>query len=202
MTFEPEILEEAHRFWFGELDGPEAKASDKADIWFKQDDETDQLIRDRFGSAIAAAADAELELAALSRPQQIGLVALLDQFPRNIHRGSGEAFAYDKSARQVADGLIALGLDRFFLQERSFLLMPLVHSEAIADQDRCVMLFAEQAVAAGETWVDRFRNGLDFATKHRDVIRRFGRFPHRNEALGRTSTDEEKVFMEERGRGY
>jgi uncharacterized protein (DUF924 family) len=83
-----------------------------------------------------------------------------------------------------------------------FLFLPAMHSEAIADQDRCVYLLAEQALAVPADWKEDFRLALDFATKHRDLIRRFGRFPHRNEMLGRPSTDAELAFIAQHGRGF
>jgi len=202
MPLKPIVLDEVHEFWFGELDGPHDKAPEKAEIWFKQSDETDQIIRDRFGSAVEDAAATDWELGALTRERQVGLVILLDQFPRNIHRTSGEAFARDKKARGIANTLLASGISRYYAVERPFILLPLMHSEAIADQDRCVMLMAEQAVAASEDWSEACRGGLDFATKHRDLIRRFGRFPHRNVIIGRQTTEREAAFLAEHGRGF
>jgi uncharacterized protein (DUF924 family) len=198
----PVILEQIHEFWVGTLDGREASAGAKAGMWFRQNDETDETIRQRFGHALAEAAGAEAELESLSRSQQVGLVILLDQFPRNLFRKSAEAFAYDDRARELAGRLIAGGIERFYLEERAFILLPLMHSEDIADQDRCVMLFAAEAVNAPEAWQESFRNGLDFATKHRDLIRRFGRFPHRNAVLGRSTTPEEEAFLRDHGRGF
>ena len=202
MSLERRILDDVHEFWFGKLTGPHDKVPEKAEIWFKQSDETDQIIRDRFGSAVENAVATDWELGALTREQQVGLVILLDQFPRNIHRTTGDAFANDKMVRSIANELLALGISSYYAIERSFILLPLMHSEAIADQDRCVMLMAEQAIAAPEDWSEEFRNGLDFATKHRDLIRRFGRFPHRNGMIGRQSTDEEATFLAEHGRGF
>ncbi len=202
MTVTPADLDEVHEYWFGTLDAPEAKAPEKAKLWFERNDETDRTIRERFGWAIADAAALEWNLGALSRREQIGLVVLLDQFPRNIYRTTGQAFAYDPRARGIAGALMALGIDRFYLAERLFLFLPSMHSEAIADQDRCVLLVAEQALAVPEDWKENLRQALDFATKHRDLIRRFGRFPHRNEMLGRESTDAEKAFLAAHGRGF
>jgi uncharacterized protein (DUF924 family) len=132
----------------------------------------------------------------------MGLVILLDQFPRNIFRTSGESFAYDAKARTIARLLITLGRERFHRAERCFLYLPFEHSEDIGDQDLGVFLFAEDALSAPESWKDRSRLYLDFATKHRDLIRKFGRFPHRNQMLGRDSTAEEEAFLAANGRGY
>ncbi len=196
------ILGDIHRYWFGELKSPTDRNPEKAEIWFKQSDATDAHIRDTFGRFIPQAAAVDWDLDALSRPEQVGLVVLLDQFPRNIFRGSGESFAYDGKARRIAGGLIDGGFGRFYLVEQTFVCLPFEHSEAIADQDRSVLLFAKMAVEAPEGWEENKRGGLDYATRHRDLVRRFGRFPHRNAMLGRESTEEEEAFIAEKGRGF
>jgi uncharacterized protein (DUF924 family) len=200
-TLKP-ILDEVHLFWFGELTAPTDRHEEKAAIWFKQSDETDRAIADRFGSYLQPAAEAEWDLAALTRQEAVALVVLLDQFPRNIFRNSGEAFAFDPIARGIAGRLVEGGVDRFYWVERSFLFLPFEHSEDVADQDYCLFLYARNALAAPESFRESTRGGIDFATKHRDIIRKFGRFPHRNAALGRASTEEELAFMAEKGRGY
>lgn len=196
------ILRDAYAYWFGALSDPEDFPAGKSEIWFKQSDATDAHIRDTFGAAIPEALAEPWDVSDLSREEQMGLVVLLDQFPRNIFRTSGEAFAYDAKARTIARLLIALGRERFYRAERAFLYLPFEHSEDIADQDLCVFLFAEDALSASESWKDKARLYLDFATKHRDLIRKFGRFPHRNVMLGRSSTAEEDAFLEANGRGY
>ncbi|MGD9739800.1 MAG: DUF924 family protein [Bauldia sp.] len=199
----PAVLHDVHEFWFGVLEAPEDPAADKAPMWFRQDDATDALIRDRFGVYLPEAAAASWDnLEDMPRTQQVGLIVLLDQFPRNIFRTSGEAFAYDYRALDLTARLIALGIERYWLAERSFLFLPFMHSEEIAHQDYSVFLYAEQALTAPTNWKESFRTGVDFSTKHRDLIRKFGRFPHRNAVLGRASTPEEIAFMEKHGRGY
>jgi uncharacterized protein (DUF924 family) len=195
------VLRDIHRYWFGALASPTDKSKDTPKIWFRQSDETDAHIRETFGAAIARAAAIDWDLDALSREEQVGLVILLDQFPRNIYRTSGEAFAYDPTGRAIARKLIAGGLDRFWLQEQNFICLPLVHSEDVADQDYALLLGAQMALDAPEDWKEDRRINLDFATKHRDLIRKFGRFPHRNAMLGRESTPEETEFLKG-GRGY
>ena len=195
------ILRDIHRYWFGDLATPTTKSPDKAQIWFRRSDETDAHIRESWGAHIPRAAAVDWDLGALSREEQVGLVVLLDQFPRNIFRDSGEAFAYDAKAREIASKLLAGGLDRFFLHEQTFVAVPFEHSEAIADQDHATLLFARMAVHAPDDWAEDRRSGLDFATKHRDIIRKFGRFPHRNAVLGRESTAEEIEFLKG-GRGF
>lgn len=196
------VLRDVHDYWFGTLDSPTARNPEKAEIWFKRSDATDAHIRDTYGSFIDKAAAVDWDLDALSREEQVGLIVLLDQFPRNIHRDSGQAFAYDGKALAIADALLKDGPDRFYLVEQTFLCLPHQHSEDVADQDRSLLYNAQQAVDAPAEWKEIKRNNLDFACKHRDLIRKFGRYPHRNEVLGRESTEEERAFMKEHGRGY
>ncbi len=196
------ILRDIHFYWFGPLTGPRDRNAEKSEMWFKQSDETDAHIRETYGRHIAEAVGIDWDLEALTREEQVGLVVLLDQFPRNIYRTSGEAFACDAKAREIAGKLLADGLGRFYLVEQSFVCLPFEHSEEIADQDRSVLLFAQMAVGAPGDVIEYKRFSLDIATKHRDLIRKFGRFPHRNEMLGRESTEEEKAFLAEHGRGY
>jgi uncharacterized protein (DUF924 family) len=196
------ILDDVYQFWIGTLADPEDIPAEKAEIWFKKSDETDNFIREKFGAAIPEAANIEWHLADLTREEQIGLIVLLDQFPRNIFRTSGESFAYDAKARALAKSLIEKGWRQYPYCEQCFLMLPLEHSEDIADQDYCVQLFAERVVGAPEKLKESCRGQLDYATKHRDLIRKFDRFPHRNELLGRQSTPEEETFLKENGRGF
>ena len=170
--------------------------------WFARNDGFDKEIRTRFSDAVEASLNGDLDDWAASPHSALALILLLDQFPRNIFRDSGEAFAYDAKALAIAKKLIERGLDRFYLAEQTFVCLPLEHSEEIENQDRSVELFARMAVEAPDGWKDSKRLGLDFATRHRDLIRKFGRYPHRNEMLGRDSTDEEKAFIAEHGRGF
>ncbi len=126
----------------------------------------------------------------------LALLVLLDQLSRNLHRGSGEAFAADGKAREVARAMIAQGFDQHLTPpQRMFVYLPFEHSEVLADQDESVRLFETLRDALGaET--------IDYAHRHRDVIRRFGRFPHRNAALGRANTPEEDAYLAEPGAGF
>jgi uncharacterized protein (DUF924 family) len=195
------VLRDIHHYWLGELKSPTDKNADKSEMWFRQSDETDAHIRESFGAYIARAAAIDWDLDALSREEQVGLVVLLDQFPRNIYRTTGEAFAYDPKARDIARGLVERGLDRFYLLEQTFIAVPFEHSEEIADQDFALFLAAKMAVEAPEGWADDRRGNLDYFIKHRQIIRKFGRFPHRNAVLGRDSTPEEIEFLKA-GRGF
>ena len=116
----------------------------------------------------------------------LALVIVLDQFPLNMYRGEARAFATEALARQVADRALARGYDQELAAvEKAFLYMPFMHSENLMDQDRCVSLYE----AAG------LEDNLRFARHHREIVRRFGRFPHRNRSLGRSSTAEEEAYL-------
>ena len=122
---------------------------------------------------------------------------MLDQFSRNLFRNDGRAFAQDAYARECAGAALARGDDRELLPvQRMFLYLPLEHSEHLADQERCVELMG--ALEAFE----ETRGILGYAQRHRDIVRRFGRFPHRNAALGRASTAEEAEFLKQPGSGF
>jgi uncharacterized protein (DUF924 family) len=202
LAMDKTVLSEVHRFWFGPLSGPTDYPKDKAVIWFRQSDQTDAFIANQFGRWISPAASMEWEPHALTREERTGLVVLLDQFPRNVFRRSPESFAYDGRARALADALIADGVDRYYLIERSFLFLPLEHSESKTDQARSVALFEALVGAAPQDQKNIYEEMLKFAVKHRQLIDTFGRFPHRNAILGRASTAQELTFMVEHGRGY
>ena len=123
----------------------------------------------------------------------LALVILLDQMPRNIHRGTAKAFAYDGKAREIAAAAIEAGHDQgMTTDERTFLYLPFEHSENLADQERSMALF--EAMGDAEK--------IDYALRHKVIIARFGRFPHRNRALGRESTAEELAFLEQPGSSF
>ena len=196
---DPKILDDVYAYWFGEAVTPVPK--ERLDMWFRPTEAIDSHIRETFGPHLDAARAADWDLRRLTPRQQIALVVLLDQFPRHIWRKTGEAFAYDARALSVAKALVSAGAAHFLPMERTFLFLPFEHSENPADQDESVMRFAVEAMNAPEAGKDGSRSALDYATKHRDIIRKFGRFPHRNAMLGRESTPEELEFLKG-GRGF
>jgi uncharacterized protein (DUF924 family) len=160
------------------------------DKWFDEDEGFDRTIRSRFLSTYEAAADGELAAWEDSAEGALALVILLDQFPRNMFRGTARAFAADPLARAVADRALARGFDQATAPAmRQFFYLPFMHSEALTDQNRSVHLY--EALGNAEQ--------LRYATEHREVIQRFGRFPHRNRALGRETTAAEQAFLESDG---
>jgi uncharacterized protein (DUF924 family) len=156
------------------------------DRWYAKDEGFDLACTERFGAAVEAALAGRLDAWAEDAGGRLALVLLLDQFPRNIRRGTPGAFAGDSRARAVARRAIAEGDHRQVAPElRAFLIMPFMHAEDLADQDLCVALV--EAMGDTET--------LPHAIGHRDIVRRFGRFPHRNAILGRVSTPEEIAYL-------
>jgi uncharacterized protein (DUF924 family) len=156
------------------------------DRWFKKDASFDDEIRRRFLATHQAAAAGRLTEWENSAERALALLILLDQFPRNMFRGEARAFATDPLARAVASRAILNGFDGAFPDMRSFFYLPFEHSENLADQERGIALYK----AVGDT------DGLKWAQIHADIIRRFGRFPHRNAALGRVTTPEEQAFLD------
>ncbi len=157
--------------------------------WFRRDDAFDADFRGRFLAAHEAAARGGLDGWLASADGALALVLLLDQFPRNAFRGTARVYATDVRARQAAEAAIDAGFDqRVDPQLRPFFYLPFMHSEDLRDQDRSVAL---NTPVGGES--------LKFARHHRDIVARFGRFPHRNSLLGRESTPEEERFLAEGG---
>jgi uncharacterized protein (DUF924 family) len=157
------------------------------DKWFKKDDAFDTAIRSRFLPAYEAAADGRLAAWEATADGALALIILLDQFSRNMFRGSPRTFAADPLALAIANRAIARGFDeQLELPKRSFFYLPFMHSENLADQERCIDLCRQ-----GGT-----EDNLKFAEQHADIIRRFGRFPHRNAVLGRVTTEEEQAFLD------
>jgi uncharacterized protein (DUF924 family) len=162
--------------------------------WFAHSPAFDDAIRLKFEPVHHAAARGQYAAWADDAEGALALVILFDQFPRNLYRGSGHAFATDPLARSIARRAVDAGFDRRVSSElRFFFYMPFMHSETIADQDRSLALMEAYDADTGE--IDQLKS----AVMHRDIIRRFGRFPHRNTALGRETTPEEQAFLDEGG---
>jgi uncharacterized protein (DUF924 family) len=183
MSTDP-LAHEILTFWFGEPPLVER------DFWFRKDPTFDATIKERFGDAIAAARAGAFGEWCHDPHGALARAILLDQFTRNVHRGTPAAFSSDERALATAADAIAKGFDRTLAPvERWFLYMPLVHSEDRAMQERSVTLFDALANETG------LASPLEWARRHAEVIRRFGRFPHRNTILGRVSTPEEIAFL-------
>ena len=155
--------------------------------WYKRDEAFDASVRERFLALWHKAVAGELSSWETTDDGALALVILLDQFPRNMFRGDPRAFSSDAQALEVAHRALARGADkRIEAPLLQFLYLPFMHSEDLADQSRCVDLFRTTADT----------ENLRYAEEHADIIRRFGRFPHRNRVLGRTTTPEEQAFLD------
>ena len=181
MTETPETVLD---FWYNELTPKQ---------WFVKDPEIDRKITERFASLhLALSRQVPAEWRA-SPDARLALVVVLDQFSRNMYRGSPLAFATDTLALKAAKAAIAVGADMAVSEERRvFFYTPFEHAENLDDQARAVSLFK---ALGDETY-------LDYAIQHEDVIKQFGRFPHRNSILGRTSTPAEEAYLAEPGAGF
>jgi len=182
-------------FWFA--DGPNAHRS----AWFQRDDAFDAEIRARFGALVAPAREGRLDDWARTPEGALALLIVLDQFPRNLFRGTAAAFASDPHARAMARRVVLEGrMDAALAPaQRVFLYLPFEHAEDMAAQDLSVALFEglrdhKTHAAPG--------GSIDYAWRHRAVIARFGRFPHRNAALGRESTPAELIYLAQPGAGF
>lgn len=159
--------------------------------WFEKDDDFDRTVTSRFLTTYEAASRGELAAWETNAEHALALVIVLDQFPRNMFRGSARAFAADPLARVVADRALARGFDKMTEQTlRQFFYLPFMHAELLADQNRCLQLY--------ESYGDA--NALQYAISHHDIILKFGRFPHRNQMLGRATTAAEDAFL--KGGGF
>jgi len=183
-------------FWF--LPADHAGHGAYRPEWFRKDDAFDAAIRERFGAAVEAALSGtpgeESDETLLAR------ILLLDQFTRNIYRGTPRAFAGDAQALQIAESLVATGRDKNLTPwQRWFAYLPFEHSESLLQQERSVALFS---ALAREMQHEAFDSAHDYALRHREVIVRFGRFPHRNAILGRASTAGEIEFLGQPGSSF
>lgn len=190
-------------FWFGNAGDDSTIARTQQKLWWSKNPEVDADIRDRFGDLVDTAASGKLGHWAQDARGRLALILLFDQFPRNMYRDTPRAFAYDALASQLALAGIADGTDRTLRAiERVFFYLPLEHSESAELQERSVALFTALAAAVPEADRGTFAGYADFAVRHRDVIHRFGRFPHRNQILGRVSTPEEIAFLKQPGSSF
>ncbi|MGP9831487.1 DUF924 family protein [Marinobacter sp. NSM] len=183
-------------FWFGKLDVHGLPDADHRNRWFRSDRKFDQEIRRRFLSLVLFASEQGLEHWRNEAGGALAEILLLDQFTRNIFRGGALAFESDRLARHLSRQAMDKGQDlELPLIQRAFLYMPMQHSELKKDQDLSVACY-EQLVASADGLLAEFLGSfLQSAVDHRDIVLQFGRFPHRNKALGRTSTEAEQAYL-------
>jgi uncharacterized protein (DUF924 family) len=182
-------------FWFGPPDSADYGQTRKA--WWQKDPAFDELVRQRFGQTVEQALGGKPGDWPETPRGALAYVIALDQFPRNIFRGTPRAFAGDHLALAAASGACELGLDQALPAfQRVFLYMPFMHSEGLGAQQRSLDLFDALAHEPGGP------DQRSYARSHYDIIARFGRFPHRNATLGRESTPEELLFLQQPGSSF
>lgn len=177
-------VQEVMGFWFDELTPRQ---------WFIKDEVLDREIESRFLVTFEAARRGELWQWRLSAKGRLAEILVLDQFSRNIYRDNPEAFAQDPQALVLAQEAVSHGVDRHLgISQKPFLYMPYMHSESLAIHEEALRLFDQPGL----------EENLDYERRHRDIIARFGRYPHRNALLGRESTPEEIAFLQEPGSSF
>lgn len=182
------------RFWFTEL---------APDQWFRGGEAVDEMIGSRYEPLIEAVHSGGHDDWSRTPQGRLAMLLVLDQFPRNIYRGQARAFAYDDKALALALEGIAAGADQHLdLHERAFFYLPLEHSESLEIQDRSLERYAALVLSIPPEQREQARNYLDYAWQHYSIIKRFGRYPHRNEILGRESSAEETEFLRQPGSSF
>ena len=187
-------------FWFGPPSSNAVIAARQGKLWFGKSAVNDQAVACRFADTLIDATAGRLVHWMATPRGRLALVIVLDQFPHHIHRDRPQAFATDPQALALSLAALDIGEEAQLSPiERVFLYLPLEHAESLALQERAVALFDALARDAADDERALFDNFLDYAIKHRDVVARFGRFPHRNAILGRASTPEETEFLKQPG---
>ncbi|MBC7171101.1 MAG: DUF924 domain-containing protein, partial [Polyangiaceae bacterium] len=183
-------------FWFGQLDANGCADETHRSRWFTKDPDLDRMIRERFLELHASVVAGERESLLGSARGRLAYVIVIDQLSRNMFRGRPQMFEHDGLALRAAREGVERGDDRqLALDERVFLYMPFMHAEDLASQRRCCELFAGLRDEHEPPLRDRVAYNLEFAEAHLEIVERFGRFPHRNAVLGRTSTPDEIDFL-------
>jgi uncharacterized protein (DUF924 family) len=201
--------QEVLNFWFGPRPHSAVSLQSHMRLWFGDPKapelipQQDELIRERFGALVQQAMRGALAAWESSPRRRLALILLLDQFPRNIHRGSGEAFAGDSQALALAASGMQIGADAALdAVERIFFYMPLQHAEAGAVQEESLAAFRRLRAEAPTDLQSLFDRACESAALHCDIVMRFGRFPHRNRALGRDNTPEEERWLITEGESF
>ena len=196
----PDQPESVLAFWFGAPGSAAEVAGRQSKLWFGKSPANDQAVIERFATTLTAATAGQLDHWAHTPRGRLALVIVLDQFPHHVHRDQPQAFATDPQSLALSIAALESGEDRELAPiERVFLYLPLEHAESLDLQERSVSLYEQLAHEAAADERALFDGFLDYARKHRDVVARFGRFPHRNTILGRPSTPDEIEFLKQPG---
>lgn len=189
-------IDEILAFWFREKEQSVPKIDARMDLWFGDDPDFDAEIKKTFADDVERASAGELRHWAREPRGCLALILLLDQFRRNIYRGKPEAFAKDKSALKLCIEGAAAKMDQALSPvEKLFFYMPLQHSESLKVQKKSCEIYRHLAKTATTTDRETFETSAQFAELHADIIEQFGRFPHRNQILGRENTPEEEAYL-------
>ncbi len=189
--------EDVLSYWFDDL-GAADYPRRNLEMWWKHQPEVDETIRQRFGGAIDRAAEGALAGWCDTPRGTLALIIVMDQFTRNCRRGTPGMYALDDEAQDLALRSLDAGVDTHLTyDEKGFIYMPFMHAENVALQRLCVRLFERQAACARPADKEVADNSVDYARRHLEIVERFGRFPHRNEILGRASTPEEIEFLKQ-----
>lgn len=187
-------------YWFGAPGSAHEITARQSKLWFGKLPEKDREVSEHFMPTFNAAITGSLDDWAATPRGRLALVIVLDQFPHHVHRDTPDAFAQDAKAQALSLAAMATGEDKTLtLIERVFLYLPLEHAESLAMQDLAIVQYQQLVDEAVESERALFANFLDYAHKHRDVVLRFGHFPHRNDILGRLSTADEIEFLKQPG---
>lgn len=196
------LMKTIHHYWFGELTAAMPKQA-IVDKWFKHSPQVDAEITERYAPVLEGASRGEYAIWRNSGQGCLVLILLFDQFPRHIYRGDAQAFAYSPQAIETTEHICQQKYDLdMHPVERTFCYLPFEHSEDLKLQERAVLLYKRLAAATNAEQFEFARLGLVMAREHHQIIERFGRFPHRNEVLGRQSTEEETTFLAEERKNY
>lgn len=189
-------IEDILEYWFGALDGPDDVDRSKNELWWKGGPKTDAEVKERFGALVEDAVAGRLDSWCETARGSLAVVILLDQFTRNVYRGTAQAYAGDHDAVRICRDAIAREHDRDLrLIERSFLYMPMMHAEDRDTAERSLARFEALAEEIAACSREDHPNFLSSAKTHAGIVTRFGRYPHRNELFGRESTPEELEFL-------
>lgn len=200
-----EVVENILLFWFGDLENEGVPGDKYMNRWWIKDPATDKLIRDKFEDYLKTAVKLNIDTAQLTPRESLALIILLDQFSRNIYRDKPEAFSKDAISLKITLRGIEKGLDlKLRAMERVFYYMPLMHSEDPQMHELSLKCFKklENEFSESPALQEKLRVSREYAQMHAQIISRFGRYPHRNDILGRESTDEEKEFLKQPGSSF
>jgi uncharacterized protein (DUF924 family) len=183
-------------YWFSDSDLNSPTLDSRMDRWFGSSEELDQEIGERFGKLVEQASGDELDAWAEQPEGRLALIILLDQFRRSIYRGTPECFEQDKKALKICiEGTMSGVHKQLSAEQRVFFFMPLQHAESLKIQDKSVSIYNALADSVSDTLRETFATCAQFAELHRDIVAEFGRFPHRNAALGRANTEAEAAYL-------